>query len=74
MRTWLVTVSADIPYPWEKTFSIDKSSPDAAASEAIKKYRKVLRETKGKAKKLSEIRLKIVRGHSLGGTPQGSVD
>jgi len=66
MQTWIVVVCADIPYPWEKTFSIEKSSPDAAASEAIKRFRKAIRESKGKSKKLSEIRLRIIRGHSVG--------
>jgi len=67
VNTWYVTVSADIPYPWEKTFSIQKSSPDAAASEAIKRFRKAIKESKGKSKKLLEIRLKIVRGQFIKG-------
>lgn len=62
MQTWIVTVSADIPYPWERVFSIHKSSPDAAASEAIKKFRKAIREAKGKSKKLDEIRITIRKG------------
>lgn len=65
MKTWIVSVSADIPYPWEKTFSIQKSSPDAAASEAIKRFRKAIKEAKGKSKKLDEIRLKILRGSEI---------
>ena len=65
MTPWIVTVSADIPYPWEQTFSIEKSSPDAAASEAIKRFRKAIRESKGKSKKLTEIRIRIIRGHSI---------
>jgi hypothetical protein len=65
MRPWYVTVEADIPYPWKKTFTIYKSTPDAAASQAVKLFRKAVKEAKGKSKKLDEIRIKIVRGRSI---------
>lgn len=64
MKGWLVEVSADIPYPWSRTFRVERSSAGAAASEAIKKYRKALREEKGKSKKLDELRLHIRRSNS----------
>ena len=65
MIPWIVIVSADIPYPWDKTFSIRKSSPDAAASEAVKLFRKAVKEAKGKSKKLDEIRIRIIRGRDI---------
>jgi len=61
MKGWLVEVSADIPYPWSRTFRISRSSAGAAASEAVKRYRKALREEKGKSKKLDDLRLHIMR-------------
>ena len=65
MKHWIVSVSADIPYPWEQTFYIEKSSPDAASSEAIKRFRKAIRKQKGKAKKLDEIRIIVRKGRSV---------
>lgn len=64
MRSWYVTVSADIPYLWDRTFTIKKSTPDAAASQAVKLYRKELKKAKGQ-KRLDEIRIKIVRGSEV---------
>ena len=65
MIRWHVTVSADIPYPWDQTFVLERSNPGAAVSEAIKLYRKAVRQSKGKAKKIDDFRLRIHRGSQI---------
>ena len=64
MTSWYVTVTANVPYPWSKQFTIHRSNAGAAASEAVKLYRAALKEKFNKAKKLDEISIKIVRGQS----------
>jgi len=66
MAHWLVTVSAEIPYPWSRAFGIDRSSAGAAASDGVKLYRKAVREKVGKAKKLDTISIKVARSAGTG--------
>jgi len=61
MKRWTVSVTADIPYPWEKTFVVERSGPGTAVSDAIRLYRKVLREEKGKAKKIDSFHITVSR-------------
>jgi len=54
-----VTVSAGIPYPFSRTYHIDRSE-GAAASQALKMFRKDVKEAlQGQRKKLTEFDMKI---------------
>ena len=65
MARWLVTVSAEIPYPWSRMFSIERSTAAAAASDAVKKFKLAVREKCMKSKKLDCISMKIERATDI---------
>ena len=61
MATFAVTVSAEIPYPWPRVYRVDRSSPAAAASEAIKRYPKDVRKKLGRSKRLRTLTVQITK-------------
>jgi len=65
MARWLVTVTADIPYPWTRIFSVERSTAAAAASDGVKRYRKAVKEKCMKAKKLDPINIRIERAEEI---------
>jgi len=61
MAKWQVDATAEIPYPWTRSFVIERSTAGAAASEAVKLFRIAVKNKLGRSKKLDEITLKIRR-------------
>ena len=59
MNVYTVQVSADIPYPWPKTYRQEAANEGAAVSRALKSYRVDVRNRSGRAKKISEFSLKV---------------
>lgn len=59
MNTYLVEVTADIPYPWPKTYRQQATNEGTAVSRALKAYRKDVRDRAGRTKKISEFSLKV---------------
>lgn len=61
MNVYSIQVTADIPYPWPKTYRQEATSEGTAISRALKAYRKDVRDRAGRAKKISEFSLKVRR-------------
>ena len=64
MAKWQVDATSDIPYPWTRSFLIERSTAGAAASEAVKLFRAAVKKKLGRSKKLDEITLKIRRDYT----------
>ena len=61
MYHYLITITADLPYPIEKIFRISAWDFSTAIARACRKYRKQLRKDKGKSKKIDSMRVKAIR-------------
>ena len=67
MVPWHVTITANIPYPWSRSFTINCTGAGTAAARAIKMYRKAIKQEKGRAKKINDFDVAIRRGKIVGG-------
>ena len=65
MKRWLVTITAEIPYPWKQSYSIERSGAGTAVSDAIKLYRKDIKEQKGKSKKIDRFSITVESTHDI---------
>jgi len=61
MSTFLINITADLPYPIEKEFRVSGWDFGTAINRAVQLYRKDLKEQRGKARKIKSIRVKAIR-------------
>ena len=61
MKKYRVSITAEIPYPWTREYNEEASNEGAAVSRALRRYRSDVRETRGKAKRITDFDLKITR-------------
>lgn len=65
MTVYQVDITAEIPYPWSKTYHMEASSESAALSRAMKQYRQDVRNYLGRAKRLDKVRLDVSKRGKL---------
>lgn len=61
MNVYLISITADIPYPWGKHYFEKASGEGPAVSRGLKRFRQDLRERFGRAKQLREFEIKVQR-------------
>jgi hypothetical protein len=61
MNYYLVTVTAELPYPVSKEFRMSGWDFPVAIRRAVAEYRKFLKETKGKSKKIKSLTVKAIK-------------
>jgi len=61
MNMYLVTVTAEIPYPISKEFRMSGWDFPVAIRRAVAQYRKSLKEDRGKSKKIKSLSVKAIR-------------
>jgi hypothetical protein len=61
MNTYLVTVTAELPYPISKEFRMSGWDFPVAIRRAVFEYRKFLKEERGKSKKIKSLSVKAIR-------------
>lgn len=61
MNKYIVDVTADIPYPWPKSYEEHATSEGAAISRALRRYRKDVRNRTGRAKQITAASVKYRR-------------
>ncbi|MDR1744227.1 MAG: hypothetical protein LBS30_00560 [Planctomycetota bacterium] len=61
MHTYLIEVTADIPYPWPKTYRQEAANEGAAVSRALKAYRIDVRNRSGHSRKMTRFNLSVSR-------------
>ncbi len=61
MNTYLVEVSAEIPYPWPRTYREEAANEGTAISRALKAYRVDVRNRSGHSKKMTKFTCRLER-------------
>ena len=60
MKNYLITITAGLPYPIGMDFREKATTPSAAVSRAMKKYRERITGEKGR-KIISELNIKVIK-------------
>jgi hypothetical protein len=59
MNHYTVSISANIPYPWQRLYRYEASNEGVAASRALKEFRNDLRQARGKSKRIHDFTVNI---------------
>ena len=65
MNIYMVNVSVDIPHPWPRAYRQEATSEGAAVSRTLKAYHQDVRNRNGKAKKINEFTLKVLKSGTV---------
>lgn len=65
MYVYLVEVTADIPYPWTKSYPQEATTPGTAISRSLSQYRQDVRAQRGKAKRINDFTIKVSRQRAV---------
>jgi hypothetical protein len=59
MKSWRVEITAEIPYPWMRSFAYEATNPGTAVSRALRDYRKAVKAKLGKSKKMTSFKIVV---------------